>query len=361
MRTTLTAVALVITALTGSGSAHLGKIVYPIYEIPTSDLPDLHDGTLEDWEEALPNASLSQNDFIRDNSGIPGTIDAADLAFRVFLAWHNASQKIYVAVERLDDVYLNEGMQLKIDGDHSGGQYWFFEDEGYSRTECERLWESQAQTYSASPEEDGEDGARLYPGGPERMWMVDDPWADAGAYQIGENPSYSGVEIAVTAGTIWTGMAPRSAGGAFSRPAESSASRSSSAIAMSPCASTAPIPWRCRRTTTRQKTAHGLMMALPRTSSMANSFPATEVTVAALPPLWDRIRGGASRPVSDERTANRHLVSGWEGNRLSLPARWGNRHLADQGFLAATAVKIRYWNKSRFRSRRNYFLCVPEV
>jgi hypothetical protein len=26
-------------------------------------LPDLHDGTLEDWEEALPNASLRQHDL----------------------------------------------------------------------------------------------------------------------------------------------------------------------------------------------------------------------------------------------------------------------------------------------------------
>jgi len=199
MRTTLTAIALTITVLAGAGSAHVGEIVYPIYEIPTSDLPDLHDGTLDDWEAVLPNASLSQNDFIRNNSGIPGTIDMSDLAFRVFLAWHNASQRIYVAVELFDDVYTGEGFQLRIDGDHSGGQYWFFEDEGYSRAEVERFWESQAQTYSAWPEEDGEDGARLTAGGPERMWMVDDPWAGAGAYQIGENPSYSGVEVAVTA------------------------------------------------------------------------------------------------------------------------------------------------------------------
>jgi len=27
---------------------HAGARVYPIYEIPTADLPDLHDGTLEE-------------------------------------------------------------------------------------------------------------------------------------------------------------------------------------------------------------------------------------------------------------------------------------------------------------------------
>jgi len=185
-------------ATAGPVQAHQGDIIYPIYELSTADLPDLHDGTLEDWEEVLPNASLNHNDFIRNNSGITGTVDPDDLAFRVFLAWHSASQRIYLAVERLDDVYLREGAQLRIDGDHSGGQFWFFDEDGYTDAERWRLWESQAQTYSVSPEGEG-GGARLFPGAPERMWMVDAPWADAGAFLQGEGPSYSAVEFAVTA------------------------------------------------------------------------------------------------------------------------------------------------------------------
>ena len=188
--------ALLTVALAGTVGAHQGDIVYPIYELPTSDLPDLHDGTLEDWEEVLPGASLDHNDFIRDNSGIPGTVDPDDLAFRVFLAWHSASQRIYMAAERVDDVYMHEGASLKIDGDHSGGQYWFFEAEGYSHAESERLWESRAQTYNARPEGAG---GLLSAGGPERGWMVGAPWADAGAFQQGEGPSYSVVEFAITA------------------------------------------------------------------------------------------------------------------------------------------------------------------
>ena len=43
--------------------AHVGSVIYPIFELPPSQLPDLHDGTLEDWEEALPNASLRQHDL----------------------------------------------------------------------------------------------------------------------------------------------------------------------------------------------------------------------------------------------------------------------------------------------------------
>ena len=38
--------------------AHVDDVVYPIYELPTADLPDLHDGRLEDWESTVPGASL---------------------------------------------------------------------------------------------------------------------------------------------------------------------------------------------------------------------------------------------------------------------------------------------------------------
>jgi len=195
---------LLAAILVGEASAHQGDIVYPIYELPTADLPDLHDGTLEDWEEVLPRASLDHNDFVSWGDGGPTTpgppIDPDDLAFRVFLAWHSASQRIYVAVERLDDVYLagEGGAQLMIDGDHSGGQFWFFEEDGYSEAERELLWESQAQTYSVSPEREGA-GARLYPGGSDRMWVADGPWADAGAFEQGEGPNYSVVECTITA------------------------------------------------------------------------------------------------------------------------------------------------------------------
>ena len=118
-----------VVVLVGAASAHLGDIVYPIYELPTSDLPDLHDGTLEDWEEVRPNTSLDHNSF-GDLCCGAGGIDLSDLAWRVFLAWHHRTQRIYMGVERIDDVYIgppDEGgdgvAQLGIDGDHSGGRF----------------------------------------------------------------------------------------------------------------------------------------------------------------------------------------------------------------------------------------------
>ena len=44
-------------SLTDPASAHQGPIVFQIYELPTADLPDLHDGTLEDWDDVLLGAS----------------------------------------------------------------------------------------------------------------------------------------------------------------------------------------------------------------------------------------------------------------------------------------------------------------
>ena len=84
--------------------AHLGDIIYPIYELPTSDLPDLHDGTLEDWEESVPGSSLDHTYFVP--VGGDGIVDPEDLAVRFFLAWHYATGRIYVGAERIDDVYL---------------------------------------------------------------------------------------------------------------------------------------------------------------------------------------------------------------------------------------------------------------
>jgi len=188
---------ILIGVLAGEATAHLGDIVYPIYELPTSDLPDLHDGTLEDWEEALPSASLNHNDFVFEDIGLGGGIDPADLAFRVFLAWHSASQKLYMAVELLDDVYLGtrEGYtQLRVDGDHSGGQYALF---GEGTEEDRQLDYVQAQQYSAKPEWNNTD--RLLISRPAWTWTTLPPWADAGGFQYGELPNYSAVEFAVTA------------------------------------------------------------------------------------------------------------------------------------------------------------------
>ena len=191
-------VALIMAPLT-STSAHVGDIIFPIYEIPTADLPNLHDGTLEDWEEILPNASLNYTDFAY-NGGIGGGMDSADLAFQVFLAWHSATQRIYVAIERRDDVYASpfEGSVLiSVDGDHSGGPFFYGQE--YSEEEIKRLNYAQAQTYSVQAEVyNGDPLSFLGIGSEVLTWTTRLPWAEIGGYHSGNSPHFWTTELAVT-------------------------------------------------------------------------------------------------------------------------------------------------------------------
>ena len=151
---------LLVVIQTGQVRAHVGDFIFPVYELPTYDLPDLHDRTLADWEDVLPDASLDSGWFF-EGVGDPPTPD--DLVFRVFLAWHHASQRIFVAFERMDDVLIAEypapadKMWFMVDGDHSGGRFANFPEDSYTETQRELLFYAQAQDYAicVDPPADG--------------------------------------------------------------------------------------------------------------------------------------------------------------------------------------------------------------
>lgn len=187
-------------ALANASDAHVGLRVFPIYELPTADLPDLHDGSLEDWVEVLPDAALNHFDFQASTSSWEGP-DPGDLAWRVFLAWHDASQRLLVAVERLDDVLVEgdwyEFFSFMVDGDHSGGQYVWYSEPGRELTDAEiRRNYAQAQWYDSgmSPRE----GRVLYGGGTASSWAYDPPWTEAGNATLSVSPHHYVVEFAVT-------------------------------------------------------------------------------------------------------------------------------------------------------------------
>lgn len=197
--------ACLLGATIGQGHAHIGDRVYTMWEIPSSELPDLHDNTLEDWEATVPGASLDHNDFINGMNG--GAADPGDLAVRIFLAWHHASQQVYVAVEFVDDQLVSEAdyVSFRIDGDHSGGHYCYcyaqdVEDSGLTEGEIKVHNQSQAQSYTVS--------AFAPHGSPERIhlthrgaasgWVTQPPWADMGGFRVGEAPTYSVVEVVLT-------------------------------------------------------------------------------------------------------------------------------------------------------------------
>lgn len=181
-------------ATTGQARAHTGNRIFEIWELPTADLPDLHDDTLEDWEENFPGLPLDYHHF---TNLVNRAEDPADLAFRVFLAWHNASQTLYMAVECVDNQLTSQGdlLDVRIDGDHSGGRFLYWGEE-LSEEEMKRLNESQAQRYGVweySPE-----GFRQRHSGAAEHWATQPPWNDVGGFQIGEAPSHAVVEMKIT-------------------------------------------------------------------------------------------------------------------------------------------------------------------
>ncbi len=209
MRTRILWCAVLVLASAHVGMAHVGSRVFPIWELPAHSLPDLHDGTVDDWEDAVPGSSVDLMDFEAD---IAEPMDLSSLAARVFLGWSDAEQRIYFAIEQIDDDYVNfyqgfdtssmydimkyDFVSLMVDGDHSGGAYFPYIDEGYSEEEYAEFADSQAQCYYLIAES-LDDEIILAREGIKR-WATRLPWAEAGGSQVGETPNYSLVEGFIT-------------------------------------------------------------------------------------------------------------------------------------------------------------------
>ena len=208
---TLLLAASLVVAFGGVASAHIGGLVFPVFELATEDLPDLHDATSEDWTDVLPGTSLDHNDFAPLNVADGAGINPADLAYRTWLAWNSSDQRLYMAIERVDDVYVNtyeggdltglwrfDSIEFMLDGDHSGGSYnggGLGDD--LSDEERKLLTNFQGQQYVAVAE--APDGRTLGYQGNGQGWVTLPPWADAGGFSEGESPNTSVIEMAVTA------------------------------------------------------------------------------------------------------------------------------------------------------------------
>lgn len=199
--------------LLGAGAEAGPEDFVTIQELSDADLAriDLEDGSVADWLEMLGEPTLRAADFMADEGYV--RYDPSDLDFRVWLGWH-ASGRIYCAVERVDDVYVNEFpdprlqfkcgvdscVELLLDGDHSGGMFT-----AYHPGDCEReRLESnqQAQHYQALG--DPQAGRRpvnlsescLYQ---EPRWYLEPPYAAGGGGRYGESPTFYVTEFYVTA------------------------------------------------------------------------------------------------------------------------------------------------------------------
>lgn len=180
--------------------AHVGNRVFPIYELPSAELPDIHDGTLEDWESVLPS-SLDHNDLgTPGGQGQPLRLD--DLAWRAFLAWHHASQRLYVGMEFVDDVMEGppsgqrwaERIDFFVDGDHSGGEYF----PAYQDLPIDEVSRAQRYEFALSwlPEVDAL--VERWVQGLLTAWSLQPPWTDLSVSSFGQAPAHSIVEAIVT-------------------------------------------------------------------------------------------------------------------------------------------------------------------
>ena len=213
---TLLGVVSLLAGLFGAAGAQFSDRLYPIIELTDEDLEhiDLHDGSIGDWLDVIGDPVVTALDF----HTLPGRdrvlYDPADLDFRIWMGWHDATDRLFVAMERVDDIYVNEyqwnglgwtimmhdsSLQFRVDGDHSGGQYFYYEWEVGTEGERLLLHNGQAQTYYAIGEVlDDSPLVFLQPQGLHTDWFTNPPYAEGGGGTFGENPVITATEFYVT-------------------------------------------------------------------------------------------------------------------------------------------------------------------
>ena len=198
-----------LLGLADAAHAHIGDQIYPIFELLDEDLDriDLTDGSVEDWHEVGGEPSLTASDFF----WLFGAYDLSDVDFNIWLAWHQGSGTLWVAMERFDDLYLNNydgtglhtmhrwdsSIEFMVDGDHTGGAYSYLL--GVNCQDCtpEQVLSDnrQAQRWMAIAEAPGGGELLDYDGRSE--WVNKEPYAAVGGV-IGESPATTVTEFRVT-------------------------------------------------------------------------------------------------------------------------------------------------------------------
>lgn len=128
---------ILLAGLTISAGAHSGSRVFPIPELTDEMLEkiSLDDGFIDEWEDLAGEPTMTLVDF-RTFANFKAP-DPSNLDFRIWVAWHNDPDRIYVAFIASDDQYVNrheytswsrfhmnqfDSITFVIDADHSGGQ-----------------------------------------------------------------------------------------------------------------------------------------------------------------------------------------------------------------------------------------------
>ncbi|MBT6148723.1 MAG: hypothetical protein HOH74_25025 [Gemmatimonadetes bacterium] len=186
---------LILTATCRETSPHIGSEVYLIFDI-THDVEALvfDDDSLDDWTDIVGDPSLDATDFVADPSAGDGApYDPTDLDYRIWLGWSDSPPRIFVAMERVDDSFINDYsndlseawrhdsvVRVQIDGDHSGGEYSFTSSNctGCTEEEIRLRDQSQAQNYQAIITSAGDAQVGYLGAGSD--WVNAPPYAAAG-------------------------------------------------------------------------------------------------------------------------------------------------------------------------------------
>ena len=200
------------------GSSQVPDRVYPFTELSDEDVArlDLRDGTMFDWLDIVGEPSLTALDFFTDPQY--SSYDPSSFDFRVWLAWHDPTDHLYVAVQSTDDIYINEyerygdgytrfigvhdsAVHFYVDGDRSGGEW--IPKVGDSEEKNLDVLNVQAQGFFAiAGNYDNDSNLEL------RWHLVDQsyapgfllpPYADGGGGCVSEKPIICAVEFYVTA------------------------------------------------------------------------------------------------------------------------------------------------------------------
>ena len=187
--------------------------IYPIMQLTDRDVAeiDVTDGSVEDWENIVGEPTLTPLDFAKT---LLRSYDPSDMDFRIWLGWHDATDRIFFAMERVDDVYVNDfdrkdeslgnnimslhdsSVSFAVDGDHSGG--------AVSPEESSEDWLQdvrQAQVFHALGEVfDGGSQLGIFPHSIHMGadWFSQPPFAHGGGAVVGGSPIFSVTEFYVT-------------------------------------------------------------------------------------------------------------------------------------------------------------------
>ena len=182
--------------------------LYPFQEL-TDEMRariDLKDGSVEDWMEVLGEPSLTPLDFV--NPPWSPRYDPSSYDFRLWLAWHDATDHLFVAAQVVDDFHINEydrygepyppggdaTVLFLVDGDMSGGSLWDknrLQKNPYDMVQAQ-WFAAFAQTYSNDSNIALESVSFRAP------WVHHLPYADGGGDIVDSQPILSVLEFHVT-------------------------------------------------------------------------------------------------------------------------------------------------------------------